>query len=741
MVARKRDGRRAPLGAMLAALLLLCGLLAPREAAAAARTYRVRYDANGGAGAMAAQTVAYGRTARLRANTLKRSGHVFKGWNTKRGGKGRAYADRAPVKNLARAGKTATLYAQWRAARPYTVRFDANGGTGEMAAQSITYNRATALPAAGVRRAGYEFAGWNTRADGSGRGYADRASVTNLAAEGKTATLYAQWELNSYTVTYDANGGSGAMAAQTVTAGRAFRLARNAYTRDGCEFAGWNAAADGSGEAYDDREIVLEDLAGVGGGVTMFAQWRELPRPDRPATYTVAYDANGGTGAMGDTTVTLGRYFKLARNAFSRDGWEFAGWNAEAGGTGEAYDDREVMLEDLAGAGEVVTLYAQWRELPGPAAPAPRAYAVEYDANGGGGTMPPTAATVGRPFRLARCAFTRDGWEFVGWSTSADGSGDSFADRSAVVEDLAAEGGTATLYAQWREPSGSAAPAPRSYVVEYDANGGAGTTAPTTVERGTPYKLSKAAFSRENWEFAGWNTEADGSGDDFGDREVMLGELDGLAAADGTVTLYARWRAVTWTVEFDLNGGDGEKAPIVGRVDYPVGSTYLSDSGLEREGHVFCGWSFSPDEVVLGQGALTIDNYFEVLWGLYDTDWESYEGHLSGLELGETYTLHAIWADAAVIHFDANGCRGVDSRTVVVPRNMPMHSGFVDHSEDEDLSDRWSLDPEGRNRAPRVYVIDYYDEVRHMNVGHNMTFDEAFPDADGEVTLYCQRGY
>ncbi|HMM99298.1 MAG TPA: InlB B-repeat-containing protein, partial [Anaerolineales bacterium] len=98
-----------------------------------------------------------------------------------------------------------------------TVVFDANGGTGTMSPQVA--NAPTALTLNAFARSGYTFSGWNTAANGSGTSYADGATYP-FAAD---ATLYAQWTANSYTVTFNANGGTApSPATKPVTFGSAY---------------------------------------------------------------------------------------------------------------------------------------------------------------------------------------------------------------------------------------------------------------------------------------------------------------------------------------------------------------------------------------------------------------------------------------------------------------------------------------------------------------------------------------
>ena len=88
-------------------------------------------------------------------------------------------------------------------------------------------------------------------------------------------TLYAQWERDYYTVLFDANGGTGAMDPQKVEIGMGEPLDTCQFVREGYEFAGWNAAPDGSGADYQSGVALEEDLAAAGGQTTLYAQWNE----------------------------------------------------------------------------------------------------------------------------------------------------------------------------------------------------------------------------------------------------------------------------------------------------------------------------------------------------------------------------------------------------------------------------------------------------------------------------------
>jgi uncharacterized repeat protein (TIGR02543 family) len=128
-------------------------------------------------------------------------------------------------------------------------------------------NAPTALTLNTFTRTGYSFSGWNTAANGSGTAYADGA-IYSFAVD---ITLYAQWTaLQSHTVTFDTNGGTGTMTPQVANVPTALTL--NTFTRAGYTFEGWNTATNGSGTAYADGATYSFTA-----DITLYAQWIALP--------------------------------------------------------------------------------------------------------------------------------------------------------------------------------------------------------------------------------------------------------------------------------------------------------------------------------------------------------------------------------------------------------------------------------------------------------------------------------
>ena len=100
------------------------------------------------------------------------------------------------------------LYAKWTA-NTYSVKYNANGGSGSMSNSTHTYDTAKNLTTNAFTRTGYTFKEWNTRSDGTGTAYSNGASVKNLTSTNNgTVNLYAIWSVGSYTITINPNGGS-----------------------------------------------------------------------------------------------------------------------------------------------------------------------------------------------------------------------------------------------------------------------------------------------------------------------------------------------------------------------------------------------------------------------------------------------------------------------------------------------------------------------------------------------------
>ena len=575
-----------------------------------ANIYTVDYESNGGSGTTASSSHTYGVAKDLTQNAFARTGYTFTGWNTVALGGGTSFTEKQSVLNLSDVnGATVTLYAQWTA-NIYTVDYDSNGGSGTTASSSHTYGVAKDLTPNEFVRTGYTFAGWATSAEGS-LAYADQANVLNITSvNGTTVTLYAKWTANNYTVAYDSNGGTGTTASSSHTYGIASSLTANGFAKTNYAFAGWATSASGAVVYADQASVVnLSSVNGV--TVTLYAKWAAN-------SYTVAYNINGGDGGTtASSNHTIDDAANLTANGYTRTGYTFAGWNTLALGGGMSFTDRQSVLNLSDVNGATVTLYAQWTA---------NIYTVAYDSNGGSGTTASSSHTYGIASSLTANSFTRTGYTFAGWATSAGGAV-VYADQASVVDLSSINGVTVTLYAKW---------AANSYTVAYDINGGdGGTTASSSHTYGIASNLTANSFTRTGYTFVGWNTVAIGGSTSFTDKQSVLN----LSAVNGaTVTLYAQWTAYTYTIAYEINGGDGGTTASSSHT-YGVPKA-LTQNMFTRTGYAFAGWN----TVAIGGGASYTDSQ-SIL-------------NLSAIN-GATVTLYAQWASNAYsVAYASNGGDG-----------------------------------------------------------------------------------
>ncbi|MBQ6261091.1 MAG: InlB B-repeat-containing protein [Firmicutes bacterium] len=178
--------------------------------------YTATFDVKGG-NAITNATKTFTIEDTLPFEVPTRTGYIFNGWKITSDVTGtswtenKQYAAGATQADANMYGDV-TFTAQWTPIT-YTVKFDKNetagttAVTGTMADQTFTYDVEQALTKNTYERVGYDFTGWNTKADGTGTGYDDEAAVKNLAnTQGAEVTVYAQWKVHTYKVEFNGNG-------------------------------------------------------------------------------------------------------------------------------------------------------------------------------------------------------------------------------------------------------------------------------------------------------------------------------------------------------------------------------------------------------------------------------------------------------------------------------------------------------------------------------------------------------
>ena len=159
-----------------------------------------------------------------------------------------------------------------------------------------------------------------------------------------------------------------------------------------------------------------------------------------------------------------------------------------------------------------------------------------YNANGGEGTIDPATAAAGESVTVAENGFTRDNYTFTGWNTQADGSGTAYSagESFTLTEDT-------VLYAQWSKN------APAQVKVSYNANGGVGTMESVTGDVGSKIVIRQSGFTRSEYTFTGWNTQADGKG-------TAYKAGDSFTLTDKDTVLYAQWSKNSGSAGTGTNG-------------------------------------------------------------------------------------------------------------------------------------------------------------------------------------------
>lgn len=451
-------------------------------------TYKVEYHLNGGSGTVPEAHTSYAYTELADKDGAKKPKGIpfgasvqlrdflgaapteekyFAGWGLKPGGPV-AYAPGQNVSNtslgITKDDTTVTLYAIYAKKQTITVEFQGNNsqwGTVTPRSGSFTVTDSVAggdVTSTAEPSPGYHFVKWTKDGEPVSTDQTLTVHSSDFKKEqaGHTFVYVAQFEPNSFTVQYNANGGEGTMENQTFQyagAGDAY-LKQNAFVRPGYRFLGWSETSGEQGVVYADKAKFLGVPANDGATVTLYAQWEKLqnitidytPFPEDLGKVT-PNTAQAGEPSEEDlfpqsiyTVSETGspdwRVHKFqGATATPEDGCTFKGW----------YDQQEHLLstaqsfvpqagtDNLYQSGSYVAVFEAQK------------YNLHFDANGGEGTMGDLTYTHGQDQSLTKCGFTRAGYDFLGWATAADG-GVVYHDQQSlsITQDT-------TLYAVWKQ--------------------------------------------------------------------------------------------------------------------------------------------------------------------------------------------------------------------------------------------------------------------------------------------------
>lgn len=423
----------------------------------------------------------------------------------------------------------------------YTVTWRDWNGTTELGSGKFKYGETITVPdivEKPSRRTGYTFASWKD----SG----------TMPAENKTITASeesAHWTANTYTVTFNANGGTGSMENQVYIYDAEQTLTANAFSKNGYEFAGWNTQSDGSGMSYSDAQTVSNLTAENNGTVTLYAQWTM-------GDYTISYDLAGGTLDTQNPASYHVESESFTLNNPTRTGYTFAGWT----GTG------------LTGALANVTVTK--------GSTGNRSYTATWTANKYDVTFvynyedAPTSSVISQSYD-APYSFpdkpTRTGYAFTGWYTAAEGGTLVEATtKMTAMEDH-------TLYAHWE-------PGATNYTVKHwQQNVSDDQYTEVTEDQQSLSGMTNDPTSAQAKTYEGFTAKTI-------EQQTIV--------ADGSTVVSVYYDRNTYTATWDVDG-------TISTENYRYGAAIHKPTDPTKEHYDFAGWLGYEADMTMGAENVT----------------------------------------------------------------------------------------------------------------------------------------
>ncbi len=432
----------------------------------------------------------------------------------------------------------------------HTLSFDANGGTGAANSQTVVLDEQIGtLPT--VSKTGYTFGNWMIGSD--------VITATSDWAYKSDKEAIATWSVNSYTLSFDKNGGEGTADDLTATFDAAVGTLPT-VSKTGYTFANWMIGSNA---------VTSATTWGYTNNCEAVANWTAK-------TYTLSFDKNGGEGAANDLTATFDAAVGTLPTV-SKTGYTFANWmigsNAVTSATTWGYTNNCEAI-------------ATWTT---------NTYTLSFDKNGGEGTADDLTATYDAAIGTLPTV-SKTGYTFANWMIGSN----------AVT--------SATIWGYTNNCEAVATWTTNTYTLSFDKNGGEGTandlTATFDAAVGTLPTVSKTGYTFANWMI---------------DSNVVTSAT--TWGYTNNCEAVAKWTANDYTLSFDANGGVASTNSISVIYDAEIGSLPI----VKRAGYTFANW-------MIGSDILT------------DTDiWE----------ISTNATAVATWtANSYTLSFDKNGGEG-----------------------------------------------------------------------------------
>ncbi len=460
-------------------------------------------------------------------------------------------------------------------------------------------------------------------------------------------TLTAQWTPIDYTITYDANGGTGSHT-QTVHYDDTFESYGNnqSIKRTGYTISAWTTDQAGSNTKFlpGKTNCIFDNK----GNLTLYAKWT-------PNTYKYTYNAGSGTGNSYSDTITYDQPFTFlsssdAKLGFSKTGYSFAGWvdsNGKTWGVDWVGKSWTWTGDNYA---KDITFTAKWT---------PNTYHVTYHPNGGSGTSYTVDIVYDSEFVLldvtdSHINFTMKGHSFDRWRGSNASEWKGWVGKPwqwTYPQDV-------ILYAQWT---------PNTYHVTYNSNGGTGNDYEFNIVYGETFVLldptdNKLNYSRDDHVFSYWSMNQDGSDTSW---KNWIGN-EWSWGYDYDVTFYAQWNR-NYHIIYHANGGSG--TPMSETIVASGQHCVISQNTYTKTGYKFSHWAeLYPDGTYRNNG-----------WTGWSGTWQWANGQYSISDY--KFNLYAIWTPITyTISYNGNGNTGgstaSSTHTYDVAKNLTAN-GFI----------------------------------------------------------------
>ena len=489
--------------------------------------WTVSFDMNGGTDGPDSFKIKDGEKANRPTEVPSRDGYTFEGWYL--GNEAFEFENETN-------GVTShiTLTADWeKIPGPWTVDYDSNGGSEAPDDETVAHNDSATEPAddENPTKGGHDFTGWYKIIDSS-TGETSDTAYTFSESVTEDVTLKAGWEEIFWTVTYDANEGTGAPQAHEVSDGATVATPASEPSRTDYDFVEWQL----KGSKF---EFGIDQVTDH---ITLVALWQPVNIP--VVEHTVTYVPNNGDSSTQEKVISGSN----ARNwTPEREHFDFVAWQLG----GAAYGFGQVTSN--------ITLDAVWT---------PTMYTVTFNADGGV-DEPVDQERIYNSTATEPADPVKAGSDFVAWYEYY-GPQDGYASTPYNFEapithniDLMA------IYSDL------------SWTVTFDANGGTFTTSSLPVGDGKTVTEPTSAPVRDGYDFAGWNLEGNAFG--FGSYQVY-----------NDITLVAQWTPavvvpVYHTVTFVVNNGDN---PVDNQV---LDGDTVASWTPQRDGFEFVEWQLNGE--------------------------------------------------------------------------------------------------------------------------------------------------